>query len=310
MIRKVAGALLLCLAACASDERRANPQYSSLAEPLSFTADRSSEIDLIELIDPEARRLSLPGCEEGAEVREEDRRSDATRRFECAVRAFKTYHLGRDAWAGALADDPEAVSRAATGSVALAMRRNDLQDRIVLRSDELCGDFERRLELSLRIENRTGLTNWLRNNQTRLVGGVGALLLDSDVVWALTNATRITGLPTYVEDTGKIEKQVLRLSVQGFRQNREAIRAGMDLRRAKAPRYGGLRLPAGDGRDGLTPITEYGLERAVADALGYHQACSVAEGLTYASEVLARNVPVPVAVSFPALGIEDGHGAE
>ena len=308
-----AAVLLATLSACASGERRANPQFSSMSEPLEFSADRSGQVDLVGLMDPEGRAPRLGGrCAAPAPGRggggrsDEARRAEAVRAFECAASAFKTYHLGADQFAAALRADPEGVTRGAAGSLRLAVRRNDIQDRIVLRSNILCEDFKRRLNVGLRIENETGFGNWVRNSQTRLVGGVGALLLNSDAVWALTNATRISGLPTYVEDTGKIEKATLRVAAEGIDQRRAAMLQTLDLRRAKAPGRGGLALADGERR-GVTPITAYSLERAITDALAYHQACSVANGLEYVEEVMARNVPVPVAVEFPALDDAVGH---
>ena len=299
------------MSACAGGERRANPQFSSMSEPLAFAANQSGQVDLVGLMDPERRRVALGGrCADGAPARGRDaKRAAAVREFECAAAAFKTYHLGADGFAAALARDPEAVTRGAAGSVTLAVRRNDIQDRIVLRSDALCEDFQRRLNLGLRIENETSFGNWIRNSQARLVGGVGALLLNSDAVWALTNATRISGLPTYVEDTGKIEKATLRIAAEGMDQRRAALLQKLDMRRAKAPGRGGLALADGERR-GVTPITDYSLERAVTDALAYHQACSVANGLEYVEEVMARNVPVPVSVTFPTLDDAVGHDGQ
>ena len=305
-------ALSLGLAGCASDGPKSNPEFSSKTEPLSFEEGQTGQIDLVSLIDPENRRAQMAGAGCVPEpVRGKKAKAAAARaELECALRAFKTYHLGTTRFQAALAEDQEAVSRGATGSVALAVRRNDIQDRVLMRSNALCEDFQRRLDIELRIQNDTSFGNWLRNSQTRIVGGAGALLLNSDAVWALTSATRITGLPSYVADEGQIEKATMRIAAEGMRQQRAAMLAGIDARRAKPPRYGGLRLPSGDGREGLTPVTEYSLERALGDALDYHAACSVNRGLDYVQDVMSRNRPVPVAVSFPALQTEEAHGAE
>ena len=46
-------------------------------------------------------------------------------------------------------------------------------------------------------------------------------------------------------------------------------------------RHGGLSVDGSGAGEGVTPITVYSLERASADALDYHNACSVNAGLNY-----------------------------
>jgi hypothetical protein len=295
----------LSLAACASGQQRpANEAFASESAPLAFELDGSSAIDLPALIDPEGRAAALPGCEPRPPGRgQEAQAAEAARRFECALRAFKTYHR-----TAGLDFTPEADARAGARSVALALRRNEVQDRIVLRSDALCDDFQRRLDIELRVRNETDFGNWLRISQTQMLGGAGALLLDSSGLWALTAVSRLTGVPRETVDEGQIEKAAVRIARQGMDQRRAALFEAMRLRRARQPRFGGLAVD--DRRKkGVTSLSEYGLERAIADAIGYHQACTISEGLAYVEEVMTTNRPVPVAVEFPALETDGRHGA-
>ncbi|WOI54262.1 hypothetical protein [Parvularcula sp. LCG005] len=296
---------LFVLAACAGQQR--NPQFNSKTEPLQFEAERTGEIDLVALIDPENRRLRLssPVCvaaENDIKARDDDKRAAATmQRLECAFRAFKTYTVSYDdftAWEGT---DADVFYRRAAASVALAVRRNEVQDRLMMRSDALCRDFEHRLNIDLSIDNDTNLSNMLLNSKRRIIGGVGSLLLGGDIVWALTTASRITDLPSYVHDEGQIEKTTLRIASDGLKLRRQQLFAEIDRRRRAPVRHGGLSLNEGSVADGVTPVTIYTLERAIADALVYHNACSLNEGLQQAARIVEQSRSAPGPVDYPDL---------
>ncbi|MEM9989003.1 MAG: hypothetical protein AAF723_05730 [Pseudomonadota bacterium] len=300
-------AVLWGLTACASGEKPTNPQFSSMSEPLSFETKRRDEINLIVLIDPENRRLELPtqACQKAEEevtARKKNVRERATRQqLECAFQAFKTYYTDYQTYINLPQTGGEQFHADAASSLSLAIRRNEIQDRMLLRSDTLCRDFERRLGIQLRIENDTNLSNWMRNSQRRLVGGVGALVLGGDMVWALSNMTRITDLPGYVHDEGKIEKTMVRLATEGMKLQREQLFRSIDSLRRAPPRHGGLSYTDGNNAEGITPITIYSLERAIADALTYHSACSISHGLNYSLEHIITSPPTPSYLEFPTL---------
>jgi hypothetical protein len=300
---------LAALAACASGpkEDKPNPQFSSASTAMSFDVGQGDQIDVIKLIDPESRRLMLAGdtcqiAEAELDARKKEvRQAAAVQQLECAFQAFKTYSVSYRRFREMQQDPTVNVYDRASSSLALAIRRNEIQDRLLLRSDALCRDFERRLDIDLRIENDTNLGNFMRNNQTRLVGGVGGLLLGGDIVWALTNATKITDLPGYVHDEGQIEKTTMRIAIEGFKLNRKALFAEIDGARRAPVRHGGLPTAEGSTSGGVTPITGYSLERALSDALLYHSACSVGSGLDFAAKIVSRSTPQTQFLEFPTL---------
>lgn len=296
--------------ACASDPSPSNPQLSSKSEPLAFEVAGTDEIDVITLIDPERRRLLLPGgCAEVdatlAAARKKDERRTATQlQLECAFQAFRTYSIDNQQFRRSVAGSGDEIYARATRSVGLAIRRNEIQDRMILRSDALCRDFERRLNIELRIDNDTNLSNFVRNSQNRLVSDVGSLLLGGDIAWALANATRITDIPGYVHDESQIAKATMRIAIQGLKRVREDLYTDIETRRRASVRAGGLSVGSMMGTDGVTPVTTYSLERAIADALSYHSACSVGVGLEAAAQQLS-SISQPTAqgqdVAFPSL---------
>jgi hypothetical protein len=324
---------LLGLAACVSDGKPSNPLRSSVTEPMSFEERETAEIDLISLIDPEERRFALPGRNCGLPrnmPRDKDkRRKIYVNEMSCAIAAFQTYYMTWPQFQQyvSVADDSKTANdehfKRSVNSLALAIKRNQIQDRIMLRSDALCLDFQRRLGLQVRVENDTTLNNWLYNSRARIFGGVGSLFLDSDVIWALTNATRISGVPGYISDEDRIELKVLQIAGEGITLVREDKFEDINKRRfyrkaesdpMHGPRIGQkfrpLMQPTGaDITDGAPPgtsstykdvqktigvvsIGSYTLEQALTDVVEYHNYCSISSGLdrvTLEMEELIKN---------------------
>ena len=311
---------LLGLAACASDGKSSNPLRSTVTEPMAFEERETAEIDLVSLIDPENRRLQLHGRACGlpeAVPRNKDvRRKLYVKDLSCAIEAFQTYYMSYPQFQAFLTStgDTNAANdahyKSAVNSLALAVKRNQIQDRVMLRSDALCVDFQRRLGLRVSVENDTTLNNWLNNSRARIIGGVGSLFLNSDAVWALTNATRIAGVPGYVSDEDRIELKVLQVAGEGIKLVRrdkfEDINArrffhkmpqdpmsGPVINKSFTPLLKPTRL---DGANGVPPgtisnykdiqktigvvsIGSYTLEQALTDVVEYHNICSVSSGL-------------------------------
>ncbi len=302
------GSMAAALAGCAGGSKVSdNPQFSSKSEPMSFESAGVDDIDIVRLIDPEGRGAYLPGesCDVNRDVEGAPRFSKQEvlmRRVECAFQAFKTYSLSHQEFLTGPKGGDAAYARFA-GSPALAIRRNEIQDRMLLRSGALCRDFQRRLNINIEIQNDTNLTNFMRNSQERIVDQVSSLFPGGEVVSAITSGTGITDVPRYVQDEGQIEKVTARLAINGMGMARREIIAQIDQTRTAPVRRGGLPVGEQSGGLGVTPVTVYSLERAVADAMHYHSACSVNIGLQYAARLVANEAATPPETekSFPPL---------
>ena len=319
--------LVAALAGCASVGKESNPQRSSSSVPLSFEERETGAIDLVALIDPENRRMSLPGqvcgMPDTLPRRRDAREQQYVKELSCAISAFGTYYQTYEEFRSSVKGNRPGMagndtqSEAAVNSLALAVKRNQIQDRIMLRSDALCTDFQRRLGLQLRVENDTFFSNWLQNSRTRVVGGIGSLFLNSDTVFALTSAARITGTPGYINDEEQLEVTVMQVAARGIdlarQQKREEINerrffqrtdenplTGPEMDATFAPLLEKVSLEISDGMPpgdipsydeiqktvGFVNIGAYSLENALADVIDYHSLCGVAAGLNAVADTL------------------------
>ncbi len=161
-----------------------------------------------------------------------------------------------------LGNDPATID-----SPRLALIRNDIQDQIVSASNQRC----------LRWKNYFA-------NEASEVGfftstiSAGASSASTALTGAAAKATSAASTLFSAADSKYSER---------FLQSKSAfvIEQGIDTRRATI--YAAMtqkRLTNGN----LTPLSQYTLSAAIADALEYHGACSVASGLQQASEAMAQ----------------------
>ncbi len=311
-----------------AEAKRNNPVRSSMTEKLQIENDQRGYINVVELLDPEGRANRLPGgtCVQPKKVKKKNMKAQAQRDITCALQAFETYYMTWPEFEkyvgyanGGRGGDEHYEN--AVNSIALAVRRNKVQDRIINRSDALCQDFQRRLGVNLQIQNDSSMGKWMRNSQTRIAGGIGALFLNSDALWAVTNVAQITGLPGYIHDEDEIEKSVARISIEGISIARLDLKdeinakrffirdegqtiTGPDLSKiySKAgerinPRTRFVSVDAVDFDTptkyhkatlevGLTSIAAYTMEQAIGDVVSYHNSCSIYNGLEYSARAL------------------------
>ena len=326
-------AMSFVLVACASKEKSAemkrnNPIRSSMAEKMRIEVDQRGVVNVSELLDPEGRATHLPGgtCVKPKKIKKKHRKDWAVRDITCSLQAFETYYMTWPEYKSYVnsttgKNSGDTHYQYAVNSIALAVRRNKVQDRFMNRSDSLCQDFQRRLGVNLAIQNDSSMGKWMRNSQTRLVGGIGALFLNSDALWAVTNVAQITGLPGYIHDEDEIEKAVTRISIEGISIARQEMKDNINAKRffirdhnqnITGPDLSKIYSKAGerispktrfvsvDALDfdappeyhkatlevGLTSVAAYTMEQAIGDVIEYHNSCSVSLGLEYSARAL------------------------
>ncbi len=323
--------LALVLPGCVSDRAKNGASVrASNSQPMAFESQEIGQIDLISLIDPENRRATLQGrnCSVPARMPRnvDEKRKIFSNELSCAVEAFQTYYMTYSEYETSrqtFTDDNKRNDKhyeSAVNSLALALRRNQIQDRIMLRSDALCSDFTRRLGLDLRIGNEaTGVGNWLSNYGSLVVSGVGSLFLNGDAIFVISNAARFGGVPGFVNDKEQLEVAVMQLAREGMNLVRNDKQALINERRffKKQPEdpitgpalnevFEPLLQPAsveiGDGLPagvtstyqemqktiGVVSIGSYTLEQGLSDVIDYHASCSIAAGLNRAADRLSK----------------------
>lgn len=142
----------------------------------------------------------------------------------------------------------------------LKLKRNRVQDRLVAASNQRCARYKRH------VRRFDSTNNLLFGALTTSSAGLGAILTNVDAVRALSGAAAIaSGVRAEINETYFGQSAIQAVS-RGFEQRRKDLRKKMENEQTKL-------------------IEEYTVERAVADALVYHDACSLIAGL----EEIARD---------------------
>ena len=134
------------------------------------------------------------------------------------------------------------------------LRRNRVQDRLVAASNQRCADYKQH------VRRFDSTSNIALGGLTTLSAGLGAILTHADTVRALSGAAAITsGFRAEMNET-YFQQNTIQVIASGFERRRAVLRAEMEKKRKET-------------------IEDYTVEYAVADALVYHDACSLLAGL-------------------------------
>ncbi len=137
------------------------------------------------------------------------------------------------------------------------LRRNRVQDRIIASSNQRCAVYKRFLK-------RIDMTNNLfLGGITTVAAGLGSIFTNAATVRALSGSAAIaSGLRGEINDVF-LHKKTIQFVANGIESRRKAIYYDILKRRE---------LSADD-------MKKYNVEKAVADAIVYHDACSLVIGL-------------------------------
>lgn len=139
----------------------------------------------------------------------------------------------------------------------LELRRNRVQDRLIAASNQRCADYKQH------VRRFDSTNNIALGGLTTLSAGLGAILTHVGTVRALSGAAAITsGFRAEMNQT-YFQEHTIQVLSSGFERRRAELREEMETKRK------------GD----RTAIEHYTVESAVADALEYHDACSLIAGL-------------------------------
>lgn len=136
----------------------------------------------------------------------------------------------------------------------LRLRRNRVQDRLIAASNQRCAVYKQH------VRRFDSTSNVLLGALTTLSAGAGALVTHVDSARVLSGlAAAASGVRAELNET-YFQQNTIQVLSSAFEERRTKIRAEM-LERSRDSIY------------------DYTVERAVADALRYHDACSLVAGL-------------------------------
>jgi len=139
--------------------------------------------------------------------------------------------------------------------------RNNLQDRIIAAANQRCGLYQTYLK---QLQGKTDLSLGIL---ATVLGGVGAIVTAADTARALSGAAGITSGARAEFNQAILLNSAIPIIIKGIEKRREKLKKAMLEQRAK-------------------PIEEYTAALAMADAIDYHNACTLGKGLEEADAAL------------------------
>lgn len=156
------------------------------------------------------------------------------------------------------------------------LRRRQIQDTIIAESNSLCGEYEQALNRF----NQEG--NFLFGSASTVLGGLGALFTDVTAARSLAGAASITSGVRSELNSDVFQQQAIQVITNGINSRRKRI----------------AQIMACHVNDSLQ---NYTLERAVAQAFKYHEACSLIEGLEEANKATSQGSDVGLAAAHQTM---------
>lgn len=141
--------------------------------------------------------------------------------------------------------------------------RNAIQDRIVASSNQRCAEYKQFLK-----RYDTDTNNFL-GIAAVATGGAGAIVRATDAARALAGITGILSGMRAEINTNTFQQRTVQVLTAGFEEKRKTFQAEMLQHRTDS-------------------LTLYTVERAIGDAIRYHDHCSLIAGLEYAAYAIAR----------------------
>ncbi len=196
-------------------------------------------IDLALELDPEG----VASLDEGSSLDQQQKDLRAS---------FKSYHTKYD-------DKAEITQK---------QKRNQVQERILIASDQRCGEYEKHL---MALNART---NFLLGSITTALAGAGAIFTAADTVRALSGSASIFSGIRGEFNADYFADKSAQLITAGFKAKRKDFYKNEILINRNLS------------------TTDYPIERAVKDAVIYHAHCSLNSGLEHAAASVQRSEDV------------------
>lgn len=143
-------------------------------------------------------------------------------------------------------------------------RRNDLQDRLIAASNQRCGTYLRILTSS-KSETQMG---W--GGLVTLLSGAASVVTPASTAKALAAGSTVSSAYLNMYNEAYFNNLSLSVISSGITKQREGILQQISQQRTKT-------------------LTDYPVNRAIADALVYHSACNIITGLEAASSALNKS---------------------
>lgn len=214
-------------------ERKLADRYG--AEAMVDGETKIAPLDLITLLDPENKLCEVDRCQD---------LSDADgKKLNCAFEAFYRYNEGE-----------------------LKKRRDRLQDRLLVASNEQCREFKLKTKLA------RDMTDLVLGGITTLTSGLGAIFTPVTTVRALSgSAAIVSGIRAETLQTIYADKTV-QVFTAAIDKRRKKIFGEIEQKRAKE-------------------INDYTVEAAISDATEYHAACTLIAALEEISAAIEKQGP-------------------
>lgn len=142
--------------------------------------------------------------------------------------------------------------------------RNRVQERILAASNQVCGDYKHELK------QLDAYVNFGLGSLTTALAGAGAIFTGADIVRALSGSAAITSGVRAEFNEDFFQQLTIQVITDGLESKRREI-------------YDQILKNRGED------LTEYPVQRAIKDAIEYHENCSLLAGLEQAALAIERN---------------------
>ena len=166
-----------------------------------------------------------------------------------------------------------------TADTEIQKHRNQIQDRIIAASNERCNLY------TTYIKRVDEYQNGILGTLTTALGGAGAIVTDATTARVFSGLSAITNGTKAELDKATFESLATSVIIPGIEKSRSEIYNDILNKRKNT-------------------IADYTIERAIADAIRYHGACSMAAGISYAQQSIqsSKGTTPPAGDKAPQAG--------
>ncbi|WP_426994302.1 hypothetical protein [Methylomonas sp. CM2] len=149
----------------------------------------------------------------------------------------------------------------------LLLERNAIQNKIIAASNQRCNAYLNYLQISY------SDTNFMLGFLTTAAGGAGSIVSGAMAARALSGAAAVLSGTQAEVNQDYFYNQTVNIILTGITDARKSI-------------INEIEGDAGRGVDGGTNYLAYPIEKAIADAIRYHGACTIAKGVEHVSKIM------------------------
>lgn len=157
-------------------------------------------------------------------------------------------------------DFSELKTKVAANELPLLLKRNAIQNKLIAASDQRCNAYLNYMQRS------SSEMNFGLGFLTTAVGGAGSIVTGATAARVLAGAASILSGTQAEFDQDFYYNQAVNVLLRGITEARKEILTDIES-------------DAGRGTNGDRPYLAYPVEKAIADAIRYHGACTLAKGI-------------------------------